>query len=363
MLMNSAKKIYFFFPYYHTGGAEKVHLQIVKSLNDYDCTVFFTDRSRDNKNKKDFFKNAKCYNLFGLTNKIKLLEKFFVYFLAKKISKEKDVVVFGSNSRFFYSLLPKLNKDIEVVDLIHWLDGEVGEMAIKNSSRINKRIVVTEAILSLFVKKYKEFGLNQNLLERVQVIENFISPSENLKKDYGEKLNVLYIGRDTSEKRAQLVFVLEEQLREVENIEFTFIGRGIPALGKKMKSQANYIELVKDEEKLNEIYKKAHIIVLTSSFEGFPCVIAESIGFGVVPVVTAVGGLSLFLNDGVDSLLINDQNEDIIVQEMKNAILNLNEDRVKLKKMSERIYQSALEGSGLSDFQEKYKNLFKTDEN
>ena len=69
------KTIFFFFPYYHIGGAERVHLRITQCLKDKKNIVFFTDRSRDNKFRPSFLKAAKCYRFFGIQNKINLIEK------------------------------------------------------------------------------------------------------------------------------------------------------------------------------------------------------------------------------------------------------------------------------------------------
>src|SRR5687768_9146337 len=48
---NPLKKEYetfYFFPFYHIGGAEKVHAQIAKATGDKDCIIFFTRRSANN---------------------------------------------------------------------------------------------------------------------------------------------------------------------------------------------------------------------------------------------------------------------------------------------------------------------------
>src|SRR5262245_50582939 len=42
-------RVFFFFPFYHTGGAEKVHAQIAKATGGDDCIIFFTKRSVDDR--------------------------------------------------------------------------------------------------------------------------------------------------------------------------------------------------------------------------------------------------------------------------------------------------------------------------
>ncbi|QYS91352.1 hypothetical protein JJC04_00315 [Flavobacterium covae] len=38
-------EVIFFFPYYHTGGAEKVHAAILEAIHPKKCVVFFTKAS------------------------------------------------------------------------------------------------------------------------------------------------------------------------------------------------------------------------------------------------------------------------------------------------------------------------------
>src|SRR4051812_35838000 len=52
--------IYFFFSFYHTGGAEKVHAQIAKAVGKtYKCIIFFTRTSTDERFLKEF-KDSGC---------------------------------------------------------------------------------------------------------------------------------------------------------------------------------------------------------------------------------------------------------------------------------------------------------------
>src|SRR5262245_56186370 len=47
-------KVCFFFPFYHTGGAEKVHAQIATAVGGKECIIFFTRRSADDRFWKEF---------------------------------------------------------------------------------------------------------------------------------------------------------------------------------------------------------------------------------------------------------------------------------------------------------------------
>jgi glycosyltransferase involved in cell wall biosynthesis len=355
--MDKKPTIFFFFPYYHTGGAEKVHLEIVKCFSGFSPRVYFTDRSRDNKNKKEFYNNSRAFNFFGINNKIKLVENVLAFFLAKKINKTDGALVFGSNSRFFYSLIKKLNKEIKVIDLVHWLDGEMGKIIIKNSGEVNRRVVVTKAILPVLESAYPKAGVSRQEMKKIRVIENFVPVTQVINKDYEDKLQVIYIGRDTYEKRAALAFQIANNLNHNKNIVFTFVGRGLKRLGKEQNNGSDTIDLIKDGNKMEELYKKAHVIILTSLFEGFPFVVMEAMSFGVVPVVTAVGGLPEHLQDKYNSLLTNNSNVDGIVSDIVDSIVKLEKDRGLLKTLSENANCYSKEHFSKNDFCIKYKKI------
>ena len=69
-------RVFFFFSFYHTGGAEKVHAQIAAATGGNDCIIFFTRKS-DNDRFLNDLKNTGC--------EIKDISKFtdnkWLYFL------------------------------------------------------------------------------------------------------------------------------------------------------------------------------------------------------------------------------------------------------------------------------------------
>jgi len=57
--LNKEYRVFYFFPFYHTGGAEKVHVQIANATGGSDCIIFFTKRSVDAR-FLDEFKETGC---------------------------------------------------------------------------------------------------------------------------------------------------------------------------------------------------------------------------------------------------------------------------------------------------------------
>ena len=64
------KKNIFIFPFYHTGGAEKVHLDIVQSFPKKDNLVIFTNTSYNNHFLSEFEKNAKIFHYHRLKHNL-----------------------------------------------------------------------------------------------------------------------------------------------------------------------------------------------------------------------------------------------------------------------------------------------------
>lgn len=65
-------------------------------------------------------------------------------------------------------------------------------------------------------------------------------------------------------------------------------------------------------EKLNEIYRKSHALLLPSRTEGFPKVVAEAASFGCIPVVTDVSSIGQYVQDGVNGFLLKDTQPETI---------------------------------------------------
>ncbi|PQJ14086.1 hypothetical protein [Nonlabens tegetincola] len=61
--------IIFFLPYYHLGGAEQVHLDIIKAISNKKVTVIFTHLSATNHFKEQFSSHAHIIELNSIINK------------------------------------------------------------------------------------------------------------------------------------------------------------------------------------------------------------------------------------------------------------------------------------------------------
>ena len=216
-----------FAPYYHAGGAERVLADLVGSLSAKRVLSVFTDRSRDDRFLKKISQNAKIIKLYGLENKIKFIKKLLIALGSRWINRNQHLILLGTNSRFYYDLLPHIDKHIRKIDIVHWLDGEAGQKAIIASPYVDRRVIVTPALRGILAGVYRRNHWPREYASRIETIENQVLKTKTFKKDWQGPLKVLYIGRNSSEKRIELLSRVQAEFAQDSNVEWTIIGRGL----------------------------------------------------------------------------------------------------------------------------------------
>jgi hypothetical protein len=127
--LNPLKKeyrVFFFFPFYHTGGAEKVHAEITEAVGGSDCIVYFTRRSFNNRFLEQF-KNSGCYikDISKFTDNKWLFPLNLIHrgIISGYINHQAlKPIVFNGQSNFGYKISPWINKKVKQVELIHALN-------------------------------------------------------------------------------------------------------------------------------------------------------------------------------------------------------------------------------------------------
>jgi glycosyltransferase involved in cell wall biosynthesis len=80
---------------------------------------------------------------------------------------------------------------------------------------------------------------------------------------------------------------------EIFKIEYTLnvIGPGFDN-NENVNPNIFYHGAIHEKKQINAFYESSDILLLTSEREGFPLVVMEAMSFGIVPIVTNVGGLN-----------------------------------------------------------------------
>lgn len=348
----------FFFPYFHTGGAEKVHLNIIDTVKDQKSYTFFSKTSYNSQFLKGFNDISNVYTLTRFLKNPRTKKKL-INLLIQKLSKAS--LVFGSNNEFYYELIAELPRDLCKIDLIHAFIYPDNEFASEHYSlpvvnKLSKRIVINQKTKSDLYNQYDQNSVDPILKNRIENIYNGIQIAETVTdKSQDEVLKVLYVGRNTQEKRVQIIAEIAEEFQDNDNIKFTAIGEGLDGYFKHLTNVKTVG--VKQGAELEAEYQKGNVLLLTSKREGFPLVICEAMTNNVACISTKVGGIPFLLESGIDCYLVEPENEEEIILFMVSKLKYLLSNRDKLKGLCDNGRIKVNDTFAYDKFVENYRNL------
>lgn len=354
-------KIFFFFPFYHIGGAERVHIDILNVFKDLKTVCIITSKSSNNYFYEEFNSNTELIEIEAFNNKY---QQKYIDKIVSKINDTKNSVVLGCNSGLFYNLIPLFKNHVKIIDLIHAFSYEEKNSAEKFSlplvDRIDNRIILGKKTYTDFEKLYQENEIDLKNLNKIKIIKNKVEvPLNPPLKPTNEKLKILFVGRNSYEKRPGIFFKIAEKCLEKKlAIEFIVIGdfNNLSSTLSNVKIEG----LITNKKTLIQQYTNADLLLITSSREGFPMVILESMAYGVIPISTDVGEINEFINNENKNgfLITNDPDEEKIIIDFVEKITLLLEDNNLLKEMQSHSYQTIEKNYKTEIFTKSYKSLF-----
>lgn len=353
--------VFFLFPFYHTGGAEKVHALITHAVTNKKCIVYFTRKSVDDTFYNEFKKNGctiKDISAFTDNKWLYYLNLIYRGIITSYINRQSiKPVVFNGQCNFAYKISPWVNSSIKQIELIHSFN-TFSWIRIPFIPFIYKTIMISKVRIDNHLEQYKKLQIPEKYNYRIGYICNGIKlPKEKVDKIFEEKLNVLYVGRGTSEKRVHLVAAIAQQVKQVNaTIEFTMVGDVENAIPVDLQKYCSLKGTIHDASVLSNLYKKAHIVIITSNTEGFPMVIMEAMSYGCAIIATPVGDLTVHIQQE-NGFITSSIEEDKVVKEMTQHILYLNEYRSILKTLSYENKKYANEHFDIQLFNTKYQEL------
>lgn len=357
----SNTNVFMFFPYYHVGGAEKVHSQIVNAIHNCNPVVFFTAHSQNDGFKQHFVGSSAQIELtpyLASYRDMAILTRLIAYL----INRKQRARVFGCNSQVLYDLLPFLNSNIMCVDMIHAFsnpDPGFEDIGLQYASRLDHRVVINNQTYLDFKEQYNKNGFDLSLLNRIVCIRNYVyvPPSYNSRQNH--TLRIIYVGRNSPEKRIHLV----ESIAKTANlmgmpVTFSIIGDIEPSKAGISGDFCKMEGIISDQSDLALLYQNADILLLTSYREGVPMVIMEAMAYGVIPIATNVGGVSEIVKHGETGFLIdNNYDEDNIVSSAIATIQRLVDQPSLRHEVSRQAYCFAHDNFSADKFVSAYKDL------
>jgi glycosyltransferase involved in cell wall biosynthesis len=130
-------------------------------------------------------------------------------------------------------------------------------------------------------------------------------------KDFSGDLNLIFVGNMMPSKGIlKLLQAIRTGTLSKRYTSLYIVGGG--RLLEEVKQQAKSITDLQivvtgnlSREELNKLYAKAHILILPSSSESFPKVIAEAAAYGCIPVTTNLSAISKQITDGINGFLMD----------------------------------------------------------
>jgi glycosyltransferase involved in cell wall biosynthesis len=345
-----SKIIIFFIPYHHIGGAERVHLNIIKALP-YKPIIFF-DYSNSSQISQEFKENAHC---FLITNKNRIVWAFkFVQFFSFFF----QVILFGCNSILFYDFVLKLKKKIKAIDLTHAFSYPEQGMEIYSLPYVDlldARIVINNKTFQDYKKLYNDNNIKEIFLKKIRIISNGIIING---FDSGQivsrfaNFTIGFVGRNSSEKRPELFFEIVKNIK----LKTKVIGDNFDVF-KKDFPDVSYFENCNDPKLIRKEFAEISLLIVTSSREGFPLVIMEAMELGIPVISTNVGSIAEHLINGKNGFLINatEENEilDLVLAKIKHIVGN----KEIYSNLSLNARQYAYEHFNNQNFEQKYREL------
>ena len=359
-------RVFYFFPFFHTGGAEKIHLQVAQATGGADCIIYFTRKSADNR-FLDEFQHTGCdiRNISSFTDNkwLYFLNLIFRGIVTGYINKQKKLpVVFNGQSNFGYKISPWIKSKIPQIELIHSLNS-FSVIRIPFLPFITQTVMISKKRIADHQHLYAEMKIPEYYDKKIIYIPNAASDTtvHNPTKEQNI-FRVLYVGRGGKEKRIHLVAKMAEKIHQADNsIQFEFLGNVSGVIDIDQYPYAVFYGNISDEKTISAIYEKAHVLVLTSSTEGFPLVVIEAMQHGCAILATPVGDIPVHIQHDKNGFLFSSvDDEEIIIKEGVNYILQLKQNRNLYEEISNANFHYAKHNFTMKNFMMAYRQLFES---
>lgn len=172
------------------------------------------------------------------------------------------------------------------------------------------RLIDNSDMLVLLSESFKSelnFLTNRIDLNNVIAIPN---PTQITKNAYSKEKEILYVGRiNTAQKRVDLLIEVWSRIcHDFPDWKLTIVGEGeeLDTLIKQAKQLGTINIYFTGRQDPIPFYERASIFCLTSSFEGLPMTLIESLNYGVVPIIfNSFAAASDIIKDYWNGRLIN----------------------------------------------------------
>ncbi len=358
-------EVLFIFPFYHTGGAEKVHSLIANTFRNKKALILFTRKSADLR-YLDAFK-ACGHQIIDIS---KYTDNKLFYWnnlvlrgvVAGLVNRQTNApIVFNGQSNFGYKLSPWINNSIKQIELIHAFCS-FSWIRIPFISFYSNTIMISHYAIEEHKQQYSKLGIPEKEFLKIKYITNGIQIPSGLKRKErtSDSLKVLYVGRSSAEKRVNLIGRISKQLA-IENldIKFSMVGDVQNEIDSSLQPYIHFYGAINDEANLFKIYLEHDVLIMTSLHEGFPITIMEAMTAGCIILSTPVGDIPHHVKHGQNGFLFSSvEDESNIMSESIMHLKHIQHDKVLQQQIANNNQQYAQKEFELSIFEQRYQSLF-----
>jgi len=169
-----------------------------------------------------------------------------------------------------------------------------------------------------------------------------------------------YLGRiEPNKGMTELLDALKKLKAEGVRFKVRFAGKEqtegeyLPKFKEALGDDFEYCGLVSGESK-REFLDSLDVFVMPTYFEGLPMSLLETMGYGVVPVVTQVGSIPTVVKDGENGLFVKVKD----VQSIVEAVRRLDQDRNLLARLSEKAENTIKENFSATRYVERLNAIY-----
>ncbi len=359
--------IFFFFPFHHIGGAERVHANIVQALKGRKALIVFTRKSHSEGFLADF--KAAGHQIMDISAYTDNKKKYWNNLIYRGLfsgyinAQQQRPVIFNGHSNFAYKMSRWIRTDIPQIELIHSFSS-FSYIRVPFLPFYRETVMISRNRIQDHLALYQRWGIPETYSKRIRFILNGISlPAQNEARGFKEEaLQLMYVGRATPEKRVHLCAAISEELHKAGlPVTMSFVGNVSAAIPVNHPDDLYYGD-VNDPAVLNDLYRKqADVLFITSSEEGFPMVVMEAMARGSIIIATPVGDLPVHIKHGENGFLFSSaKDEEKIISEGVEYVRCLLNDRDLCRRISHNNLQYAHVNFGLATFDQHYRDLIES---
>lgn len=349
------KKILFLIPTLGGGGAEKVLVNLVNSLDKTKFKITVITLFADGVNAQYLDQNIEYKSIFrrqfrGNSHILKLFSPHFLY--KRMIKGQYDTIISfleGPTTR----IVSGCDKDTK---LIAWIHTEKSSDYV-SSFRSYKEMIDSHKKFSNIIcvsdnvkANFDKFTKNQ-FTKKNSVIKNIINfkeierlAKEKVEKD-SSKFRILCIGRLTKVKDfSRMLDILYKLNTKLDNLELLILGTGPEEenLKKKIKElNLTNVQMLGYQENPYKFLASADLYVCSSHFEGFSTSTTEAVILNKPIVTTDCSGMKDLLENGDCGIIVDDNDKQlyeamlrvITDDKIRHDIINCQQEKItKMKK-------------------------------